>query len=75
MQLGKRHALQGSTRSLDAFGDMLADNRSLMGGVKAVAELAFDGRDGDVVAYTSPDMGGVTWRACDGCGAKFTNNG
>lgn len=62
VQLGKMDTpYKASTRSLDAFGDMLADNRSLMGGVKGKsAELAFDGRDGDVVAYTSPEMAGVT---------------
>ena len=62
VQLGKFDTpYKASTRSLDAFGDMLADNRSLMGGVKGKsAELAFDGRDGDVVAYISPEMAGVT---------------
>lgn len=62
VQLGKMDTpYKASTRSLDAFGDSLADNRSLLGGVKGKsAELAFDGRDGDVVAYTSPVMGGVT---------------
>jgi len=62
VQLGKFDTpYKVSTRSLDAFGDSLADNRSLMGGVKdKSAALAFDGRDADVVAYTSPEMGGLT---------------
>lgn len=62
VQLGKMDTpYKVSTRSLDAFGDSLADNRSLMGGVKGKsAELAFDGRDGDSVAYTSPEMVGLT---------------
>ncbi|HUX89073.1 MAG TPA: porin [Gallionellaceae bacterium] len=72
VQLGKMDTpYKASTRSLDAFGDMLADNRSLMGGVKGKsAELAFDGRDGDVVAYTSPEMGGVTLAAAYVMGAE-----
>lgn len=62
VQLGKMDTpYKVSTRSLDAFGDSLADNRTLLGGVKGKsAELAFDGRDGDVVAYTSPEMAGLT---------------
>jgi len=62
VQLGKFDTpYKASTRSLDAFGDSLADNRSLLGGVSGKsADMTFDGRDGDVVAYTSPVMGGVT---------------
>lgn len=67
VQLGKMDTpYKASTRSLDAFGDSLADNRSLMGGVTSSnvtsksAAIGFDGRDADVVAYTSPVMGGVT---------------
>ena len=62
VQLGKFDTpYKASTRSLDAFGDSLADNRSLLGGVKGKSsEMVFDGRDGDVVAYTSPVMSGLT---------------
>lgn len=51
---------KASTRAMDAFGDSLADNRTLMGGVKSSsAALAFDGRDANGIFYTSPDMGGL----------------
>lgn len=62
VQLGKIDTpYKSSTRSLDAFGDSLADSRSLLGGVKGKSsEQSFDARDGDQIAYTSPDMGGVT---------------
>lgn len=54
-----------ATRKLDPFGDSIADNRSLMGGVTAnttkdSATAAFDGRQPDVIAYVSPDMNGFT---------------
>lgn len=50
-----------STRRLDAFGDTLADNRSLMGSVKGKsAGLSFDGRPADTISYTSPEMAGLT---------------
>jgi predicted porin len=54
-----------ATRKLDPFGDSIADNRSLMGGVTAntaqdSANAAFDGRQPDVVAYISPAMSGFT---------------
>ena len=48
-----------ATRSLDLFGDGIADNRSLMGGTGS-AYAAFDGRQPDVLAYISPAMGGFT---------------
>lgn len=62
VQLGKMDTpYKASTRGLDAFGDSLMDNRSLMGGVKgASAGASFDDRQGDVIAYTSPTMGGLT---------------
>ncbi|MFZ2162339.1 MAG: porin [Sideroxyarcus sp.] len=50
-----------STRKLDVFGDSIADNRALLGGVKSLsAAAAFDGRPTDVLAYISPSFGGVT---------------
>lgn len=54
-----------ATRKLDPFGDSIADNRSLMGGVTAnaaqdSAAAAFDGRQTDVVAYISPALSGFT---------------
>lgn len=50
-----------ATRKLDVFGDYLADNRTLMGGVagKSVGS-SFDGRPTDVIAYITPDLGGFT---------------
>ena len=62
IQLGRMDTpYKASTRSLDAFGDSLADNRSLLGGVKGKsADQTFDARDGNEIAYTSPDMGGLT---------------
>lgn len=50
-----------ATRRLDVFGDYLADNRTLMGGVagKSVGS-SFDGRPTDVLAYITPDLGGFT---------------
>lgn len=53
-----------ATRKLDVFGDSIADNRALLGGVTAQtidsASSAFDGRPNDIIMYTSPDMGGFT---------------
>ena len=54
-----------ATRNLDIFGDSIADNRALLGGVTSPttvdsAYAAFDGRQPDVIAYTSPDMNGFT---------------
>lgn len=50
-----------STRTLDNFSDSIGDNRSLFGGVTGVsASQAFDGRQPDVIAYTSPQMGGFS---------------
>ena len=62
VQLGRMDTpYKSSTRSLDAFGDSLADNRTLLGGVKGKsADQTFDARDGNEIAYTSPDMGGLT---------------
>jgi predicted porin len=44
-----------ATRSIDYFGDGLADNRNLMGQGAA----SFDGRQSDVVAYISPTVNGL----------------
>jgi len=54
-----------ATRKLDIFGDSIADNRALLGGVTSnttidSAYAAFDGRQPDVIAYISPDMNGFT---------------
>ncbi|MDD4928890.1 MAG: porin [Gallionella sp.] len=50
-----------STRALDVFGDNIADNRSLMGGVSGrTAAASFDGRQTDVIAYISPSLSGFT---------------
>ncbi|MCR4297146.1 MAG: porin [Gallionella sp.] len=54
-----------ATRKLDIFGDSIADNRALLGGVTSNATVdsayaAFDGRQPDVIAYTSPEMNGFT---------------
>ncbi|MDD2916063.1 MAG: porin [Gallionella sp.] len=51
-----------ATRGLDVFGDTIADNRSLMGSTAGGAGFTgvHDARLGDVVAYISPAMSGVT---------------
>ncbi len=59
-----------STRKLDVFGDSIADNRSLLGGISATATVtqpglvtaasSFDGRQNNVLAYISPAMAGFT---------------
>lgn len=54
-----------ATRKLDIFGDSIADNRSLLGGVTSnttvdSASVAFDGRQTDIIMYSTPDMGGFT---------------
>lgn len=73
-----------STRALDVFGDGIADNRALMGGVAATltpvtgaaitnvptAVASFDGRQGNVIAYISPAMSGVTVAAAYVAGAE-----
>lgn len=60
-----------STRKFDQFADGIADNRSIMGGlanvtaaatvagVKGSAAAAFDGRQDQVVAYISPQLGNM----------------
>lgn len=73
-----------ATRGLDVFGDSIADNRSLMGGVSASlsavtaaatvsgasAGLSFDGRQTDVLAYISPAMSGFTGAVAYVAGAE-----
>lgn len=54
-----------ATRKLDVFGDSIADNRALLGGVTSnitvdSASVAFDGRQPDIILYTTPDMSGFT---------------
>ncbi len=50
-----------AARRLDQFGDGIADNRSLMGGVgKKSAVASFDGRQPDVIAYISPSWSGFS---------------
>ena len=48
-----------STRRLDVFTDGVADNRSLFGGTTGVSAVkSFDGRQDQVVAYITPNLGG-----------------
>ena len=59
-----------ATRNLDPFADTIGDNRSLMGGVKTGAYgtatankssvVGFDERPTDIIAYFTPDIGGLT---------------
>ncbi len=50
-----------STRKLDNFSDSIGDNRSLFGSVTGTsASVAFDGRQPDVLAYTTPNMEGFS---------------
>jgi predicted porin len=73
-----------STRKLDQFADTIADNRSLLGGVSAVAATtsanaaasgksafqSFDGRPADVVVYISPSVRGITGAVAYVAGAE-----
>lgn len=71
-----------ATRGLDPFGDQLADNRSLMGGAGGAngptatnhysntSAAAFDGRQGNVLAYITPDMNGFTGAVAYVAGAE-----
>lgn len=50
-----------STRKLDNFSDSIGDNRSLFGAVSGVSSsTAFDGRQPDVIAYTTPNIAGFS---------------
>jgi len=54
-----------ATRRLDPFADSIADNRALLGGVTSnttvdSANTAFDGRQPDIIFYTTPAMSGFT---------------
>ena len=57
-----------ATRSLDYFGDGLADNRNLMGQGAA----SFDGRQSDVVAYITPTVNGLHAAIAYVAGAEAT---
>jgi predicted porin len=60
-----------STRKLDVFGLVLADNRSLMGGVTGKsAWLGFDGRRTDTVVYLSPVVEGFSLDVSYDAGAE-----
>lgn len=60
-----------STRTLDVFGEVLADNRTLMGGVAGKSsKLQFDGRQSNVIAYLSPEVGGFSAAAAYVAGAE-----
>lgn len=48
-----------ATRSLDVFADNIADNRSIMG-QSGNGVTTFDGRQSNVIAYISPNLGGFT---------------
>jgi predicted porin len=76
VQIGKIDTpYKSATRSLDAFGDLLADSRTLLGGVAGKSALiSFDGRQGDEVMYTSPEMAGVTFAAAYVAGAESNKN-
>ena len=50
-----------ATRKLDPFNDSIADGRALMGAVAGKSSsVAFDGRQGDIIFYTTPAMNGFT---------------
>jgi predicted porin len=56
-----------ATRKLDPFGDSIADNRALMGGVTSPttvdsASTAFDGRPTNTIHYATPKLSGFTGR-------------
>lgn len=52
---------KSSTRKLDVFGNTIADNRSLTGGIAGKnAGASFDSRNTDSITYTSPNMSGFT---------------
>lgn len=75
-----------ATRKLDIFGDSIADNRALLGGVGVSATTtaataassgksagaSFDGRQPDVIAYISPSMSGFTGALAYVAGAEAT---
>lgn len=60
-----------ATRKLDVFADNLADSRALTGGVAGKSAVAaFDGRQTNIVAYTSPAMSGFTGSVAYVAGAE-----
>jgi predicted porin len=62
-----------ATRGLDLFADTIADNRSLMG--MTVIGLSEDARLGDVAAYISPAMSGLTVAVATLAGAESATSG
>lgn len=73
-----------STRKLDPFGDGIADNRNIMGGVKVSTAsnamfgsslASFDQRASDMVAYMSPDFNGFKGSVAYVAGAEKAANG
>jgi predicted porin len=50
-----------SARKLDNFSDSIGDNRSRFGSVSGTsASIAFDGREPDIISYTSQKMAGFS---------------
>ena len=47
-------------RSVDNFGDGMADSRNLLGSERFVGANVFDLRPNNTIAYTTPDMSGLT---------------
>lgn len=48
-----------STRLFDAFDRGIADNRSILGGSNVAAKISFDGRQDQLIGYTSPNLHGA----------------
>ena len=52
-------AYKKADRPLDVFGDSIADNRSILGGVAGKSiDSSFVGRQTNIIQYTSPDLNG-----------------
>lgn len=65
-----------ASRRIDVFGEVLADNRTLMGGVAGKnSQVQFDGRQGDVLAYLSPKLGAFSAAAAYVAGGESTTLG
>lgn len=60
-----------STRNLDVFADTAADNRNVMG--KSAAGTAYDTRVSNAIAYTSPNMSGLSIAAMSVFGSESAN--
>jgi predicted porin len=63
-------AYKTSTRAMDAFGDTIADNRTLMGKTTVGAANAFDSRNSDSIRYDSPNFSGFKVSALYGFNAE-----